>query len=129
MILLPVERHSSEINYIVSKSYGELGNYIKQNEILINIVETSSQIEVKLDSRIDLATNYYIEAQKLNPDNLEIKYWYAVTLLNNNQNKKAEKVFIEIFKIEKRWKEITLRFYNANLLKISQKELQKIIKP
>ncbi|OQY37217.1 MAG: hypothetical protein B6229_08775 [Spirochaetaceae bacterium 4572_7] len=108
--LLPVERHSSEINYIVSESYGKLGNYIKQNEILVNIVETSSQLEVKLDSRTDLATNYFDkglyslaieqlnEVRKWRGDDYYVQYLLGKSLTLIGKKKEADILFRKILR-------------------------------
>ncbi|MBN2617665.1 MAG: hypothetical protein JXR64_05060 [Spirochaetales bacterium] len=56
---LPEERHSPEINYIISKAYGQIGEYNKQEKYLLEILDNSSQINVKLDSRLDLSKLYF----------------------------------------------------------------------
>ena len=44
-----------------------------------------------------LAETLYLKAQKLFPDNLEMKYWYAINLLNNKEFDKAEPILKSIF--------------------------------
>ncbi|WP_299528826.1 DUF1028 domain-containing protein [uncultured Lutibacter sp.] len=75
-----------------------------------------------------LAKEHYMNAQKLNPDNLEMKYWYAVTLANNGELAEAKTIFKEIFKQNSNWKTLTPRLIKAKLLTISNKQLEEIIK-
>jgi len=74
-----------------------------------------------------LAKEHYMNAQKLNPDNLEMKYWYAVTLANNGELIEAKEIFKEIFKQNSNWKTLTPRLIKAKLLLISEEELQEIL--
>jgi len=74
-----------------------------------------------------LAKAYYMKAQKLNSDNLEMKYWYAVTLANNGEIEEASKIFKAIFKINSNWKTLTPRLVKSKLLTISKEDLKKII--
>jgi uncharacterized Ntn-hydrolase superfamily protein len=75
-----------------------------------------------------LAKEHYKNAQKLNPDNLEMKYWYAVTLANNGELVEAKSIFKEIFNQNRNWKELTPRLIKSKLLLISDKQLQEILK-
>ena len=75
-----------------------------------------------------LAKEHYKNAQKINPDNLEMKYWYAVTLANNGDLVEAKQIFKNIFKKNKNWKELTPRLVKAKLLLISDEQLQEILK-
>ena len=75
-----------------------------------------------------LAKEHYMNAQKLNPDNLEMKYWYAVTLANNGDLVEAKSIFKEIFKQNSNWRTLTPRLVKAKLLVVSDSELQKILK-
>jgi uncharacterized Ntn-hydrolase superfamily protein len=76
----------------------------------------------------DLAKEHYMHAQKLNPDNLEMKYWYAITLANNGDLIQAKDILKEIFRQNSKWKELTPRLVKPKLLVISDKELQEILK-
>ena len=75
-----------------------------------------------------LAKEHYMNAQKLNPDNLEMKYWYAVTLANNGELVEAKTIFKEIFKQDSHWKTLTPRLIKAKLLTINDKQLEEILK-
>lgn len=69
----------------------------------------------------------YLSAQKLFPDNLEMRYWYAVNLLNNKQYEKAHPILKSIFKEDQNWKTLTKRIVKNKLLVIPQEELEKVM--
>lgn len=75
-----------------------------------------------------LAKEHYMNAQKLNPRNLEMKYWYAITLANNGELTEAKEILKDLFKQNKKWKELTPRLIKPKLLIISKDELQEILK-
>ena len=75
-----------------------------------------------------LAKKYYMEAQKLNPDNLEMKYWYAISLANNGEFEEAKGIFKKIFEQNSKWKELTPRLVKPKLLTISDEQLQELLK-
>jgi uncharacterized Ntn-hydrolase superfamily protein len=75
-----------------------------------------------------LAKVHYMKAQQLNPDNLEMKYWYAVTLANNGELNEAKAIFKNIFKQNSKWKELTPRLVKPKLLLITDEQLQEILK-
>jgi len=74
-----------------------------------------------------LAKEHYKNAQKLNPNNLEMKYWYAVTLANNGELIEAKSIFKNIFKQNSKWRELTPRLKKAKLLLVNNVQLQEII--
>lgn len=69
----------------------------------------------------------YLKAQNMFPDNLEMKYWYAVNLLNNKEYEKAAPILKIIFKADKNWKTLTPRLVKSGLLVISDDELKKVM--
>ncbi len=106
-------------------------NPIKEMRRLLTIQEAyefmnKGDLAVEIGNN-KLAKKYYMRAQKLNPDNLEMKYWYAVTLANNGEIEEASKIFKAIFKINSNWKTLTPRLVKAKLLTVSKKDLDKIL--
>ena len=73
------------------------------------------------------ALEEYDAAQKLFPENLEMAYWTAVSLANQNQLDKALVLFKKIFKKEKNWRLLTERLPYSGLLNIKEEELKKIL--
>ncbi len=70
----------------------------------------------------------YLSAQNLFPNNLEMKYWYAINLLNNKEFEKAHPILKDIFNQDANWKTLTSRLIKNKLLIISESELQKLMK-
>ncbi|WP_142783541.1 DUF1028 domain-containing protein [Changchengzhania lutea] len=73
------------------------------------------------------AETLYLNAQKLFPDNLEMKYWYGINLLNNKEFNKAHTLLKSIFEEDKNWKTLTARLVKSKLLLISDSELQTVM--
>jgi len=73
------------------------------------------------------ALDEYATAEKMFPDNLEMKYWKAVALANKNKLNDAIPIFMEIFKKDNNWRELTRRLPASGLLNISDEDLIKII--
>jgi uncharacterized Ntn-hydrolase superfamily protein len=76
----------------------------------------------------ELALQEYGAAQKLQPDNLEMKYWQAVSLVNTGKFELALPIFKEIFTADLNWKILTPRLIEPGLLVISEKQLQQLMK-
>jgi uncharacterized Ntn-hydrolase superfamily protein len=74
-----------------------------------------------------LAESLYLSAQKLFPDNLEMKYWYAINLLNNKEFEKAHPILKDVFNQDNNWKILTSRLLKNKLLVISEEELKKVM--
>ena len=74
-----------------------------------------------------LAMDEYSAAEKMFPDNLEMKYWKAVTLANNGELDKSLPIFKEVFNKDKNWKTLTKRIVKNGLLTVDEKSLNKIL--
>ena len=77
---------------------------------------------------MDLAMKEYMAAEEMFPDNEEMKYWHAVTLVNNEGLKEALPLFKEVFAKNENWKILTPRLIDVGLLKVSEEDLKKILK-
>jgi len=73
------------------------------------------------------AMKEYGEAETLLPENLEIRYWKAVTMANNDQLQEALSVFKEIFNADENWRELTKRLPESDLLNLSEADFNTII--
>jgi uncharacterized Ntn-hydrolase superfamily protein len=65
---------------------------------------------------IDAAMQNYGQAEALQPDNLEMKFWHAVSLVNAGRAGAAEPLFAGIFTADTRWRELLPRLVQAGLL-------------
>lgn len=77
---------------------------------------------------METAMKEYTAAMEMFPENLEMKYWTAVTLANNGKFNEALKLFKEVFSKDEKWKILTPRLIPNGLLKVKQEELDKIMK-
>ncbi len=78
-------------------------------------------------SDVNTAMTEYNAAMKLFPENLEMQYWTAITLVNNKQLNKALPMLKTVFTKDRNWKELTKRLPPAGLLTISDDDLKKIL--
>lgn len=78
-------------------------------------------------NNMELAMNEYNAAMKLFPENLEMKYWTAITLANNKQIDKAAAMLKAIYAKDKNWRELTKRLPAVGLLNVNNKELLKLV--
>jgi uncharacterized Ntn-hydrolase superfamily protein len=73
------------------------------------------------------ALQEYGAAESMFPDNLEMKYWTAVSLVNIGKLNDALPLFKNVFKKDKNWIELTRRIVPNGLLKVDEKTLNKIL--
>jgi len=73
------------------------------------------------------ALEEYDTAQKMFPDNLEMTFWTAVSLANQNQMDKALKLFKSIFKKDKNWRTLAERLPHSELLNVKAEDMKKIL--
>lgn len=74
-----------------------------------------------------LALEEYGAAESMFPNNLEMKYWKAVTLANNGKLGEALPIFRDVFAADANWKELTRRLPDSGLLLVNESELQSIL--
>ena len=74
------------------------------------------------------AMEAYGAAMKMFPENLEMKYWTAITLANNKKIKEASSLLQKIYVKDANWRELTKRLPKVNLLNVSAAELQLLLK-
>ena len=73
------------------------------------------------------ALEEYGAAEKLFPENIEMKYWHAVSLVNIGKLEEAIPIFREVFNKEPNWIELTKRIVPNGMLKVDKKTLDKIL--
>jgi uncharacterized Ntn-hydrolase superfamily protein len=76
---------------------------------------------------VQTALKEYGMAEQMFPDNLEMKYWHAVSLVNAGRLEEALPIFEIIFKKDKNWAILTPRLPKVGLLKVDEKVLNKIM--
>ncbi len=77
---------------------------------------------------IEKALLEYSTAEKMLPENnLEMKYWHAVSLANVGRLEEALPLFKEVFQADSNWKILTPRLVPNGLLEVSDQQLQQIL--
>ena len=74
-----------------------------------------------------MALKEYDSALNMFPNNLEMKFWTAVTLANNQKIKEASKIFKEVFNKDNNWRLLAERLPKSELLTVSKDDLKKIL--
>ncbi len=73
------------------------------------------------------AMEFYGNAEKMFPENLEMKYWHAVALANNGRLEESLPIFKKIFKADPNWALLTERLPAVGQLTVRKEELEKIL--
>jgi uncharacterized Ntn-hydrolase superfamily protein len=73
------------------------------------------------------ALEEYDAAQNMFPENLEMIYWTAVSLANQNKLEEALKLFKKVFKKDENWRLLTERLPHSELLNVNKDDLNKIL--
>jgi uncharacterized Ntn-hydrolase superfamily protein len=73
------------------------------------------------------ALREYSAAEKLQPENLEMKYWHAVSLANIGKLDEALPIFKKVFHGDPNWKTLTPRLLKNDILKVDEAGLKKIM--
>lgn len=73
------------------------------------------------------AEEEYMAAEKMFPDNLEMQYWHAITLANNQQINEASQMLQVIYRQNADWRELTSRLPAVGLLNVRDHELKKLL--
>lgn len=76
---------------------------------------------------VDGALREYAAAEKMMPDNLEMKYWHAVALVNVGRLDESLPMFELVFAADSNWAVLTPRLLLVDLLKIDVAGLKKIM--
>jgi uncharacterized Ntn-hydrolase superfamily protein len=83
-------------------------------------------LAIELDD-MSTALEEYNSAQQMFPDNLEMKYWTAVTLANNNRLQEALPLFKTVFEANNNWRILTSRLPKSGLLEVSEADYNTIM--
>ena len=75
----------------------------------------------------DQAWELYLAATKLDPDNVELKFWPAINLVSVGQTDRALTLFKEVFAQEPHWRDIILRLPRPDILPDDSALIEKIL--
>lgn len=76
---------------------------------------------------MELAMKEYSAAMNMFPENLEMKYWTAIALVNVGQLEKALPMFKDIFSKNENWKTLTPRLIKNEMLVADEETLKRIL--
>ena len=76
---------------------------------------------------VEGALREYGTAEQMIPENLEMKYWHAVALVNVGRIDESLPIFKSVFEADPNWIELTPRLPKVDLLKVDDQGLQKIL--
>jgi len=116
LIDLRVEDHSDAVN--------EIGRVLKVFRAYEHMNNGDLAIE---NGDEDAALKEYGAAQKMFPDNIEMRYWHAVSLVNIGKLDTALPIFKDIFLQDSNWVELTRRIVLNDMLVTDPESLNKII--
>jgi uncharacterized Ntn-hydrolase superfamily protein len=73
------------------------------------------------------ALKAYRTAEAMMPDNLEMKFWHAISLVNSNMLSEALPMFKAIFAQDDHWAIVAQRLPGVGLLEVSEEDLKRIM--
>ncbi len=76
---------------------------------------------------IEGAEYHYGKAAELYSENIEIKYWYAVSLANAGKVEMSLPIFKEIFAKDENWRILTERLPQSDLITVSEEDFKTIM--
>ena len=102
----------------------ELRRLVKLHRAYEKMDEGDNQMAV---NNLDGALAAYNDAAKQLPDNPEVKYWAAVTLITAGREKEALAYFKDVFAKDPKWVELTRRLPKSGLLPDDPALIDKIV--
>ena len=79
------------------------------------------------ENDIKKALEEYGAAEKMFPENTEMKFWKAVSLANVGRVEESIPVFKEVFEKDKNWKTLAKRIVKNEMLQVNEEDLEKIL--
>lgn len=76
---------------------------------------------------MELAMKEYSAAENMFPENAEMKFWHAVTLVNIGKFEQSLPLFKEVFNANENWRILTPRLIGVGLLNVNEKQLEIIL--
>jgi uncharacterized Ntn-hydrolase superfamily protein len=77
--------------------------------------------------KINDALEFYKRGMEMVPDNLELKYWTAVSLANSKKIDESLVLFKDVFQKDDNWRILTERLPEVDLLQVEPEDLKKIL--
>ena len=116
MIDLRVEDHTEPVK--------ELQRLLKIHRAYDHMNKGDLAIE---HNNIEDALREYGAAEKMFPENIEMRYWHAVSLVNAGMVNESLPIFKEIFEKDYNWRILTRRLPGVGLLNVNDIDLKQIL--
>lgn len=104
---------------------------LKELRRLVKIAEAyhhSDLGDLALEKKdLKTALKEYAEARRLYPENVELEFWEATALVNNNRVDQSLPIFKEVFEKEPIWKELVKRLPQVDMLPKDEKIIKRIL--
>lgn len=79
------------------------------------------------EGNMQKAKELYGKAEEMFPQNLEMKFWHAITLANNGQIQEARQMLQSIYRKNKDWRELARRLPKVGLLNVNDRQLSQLL--
>jgi uncharacterized Ntn-hydrolase superfamily protein len=76
---------------------------------------------------VEGALEAYRTAEAMFPENLEMRYWHAISLANVGRIDEALPIFGDLFSKDENWLTLTRRLPGVDLLKVGERDLERIL--
>jgi hypothetical protein len=83
--------------------------------------------ELLAEGDLEGALSEYTAAAVLAPDNLELMFWQAVSLINVGRESEALPLFRKVFKADDNWAVLVERLPDSGLLRVDEDTLERIL--
>lgn len=113
---LRVEDHPQAVN--------EIARLVEVHKAYEHMNEGDVAIE---ENDVSKALQEYNAAMEMFPDNIEMKYWTAVSLANADRLDEALPLFKTVFEKDENWVEMTTRIIPNGMLQVTDEELNQIL--
>lgn len=103
----------------------ELGRLLRLNRAYRHMNRGDRALEV---GNVDRALAEYATAETMAPDNLEMRFWHAVSLVNTGRIEEALPLFQGVFRGDENWRLLVPRLHRAGLLSAGPAVVERIEK-
>ena len=79
------------------------------------------------ENNMEAALKEYSKAQNLFPENVEMSFWKAVTMINNNKIEDAKLILKKVFQKNNNWRTLIFRLVDSELISLEKAELEKLL--
>lgn len=119
------------VDRLVDLRVDDHDNPLKELRRLLNIhtaYQAMNAGDVALEmGKMQEAMELYNKASNLEPDNVEMRFWTGITLINAGEWEKGNAILKAIYREDERWKRLTPRLAENGLLEVSEEELEVLV--